>query len=163
MKKKELEEEVERYKKSRKWFAFYYVSSAIVMVLLVIPMLPQPPTLNYDKEDFEYQVNVSFDFDDLNEKEISNVKGMIEDLEPEYVSLIKNIKFTKNMSELDRNDNITIGTNTGGDIKILYTGTKRDKEVLCHEIWHSIVQIEGEREEWYVDDLDRYGVCYKGG
>ena len=132
------------------------------MIFLSIPILSQDPIPNdppNDKEDFEYQVNISFDFDDLNEEEILKAKGWIEELELEYASLIKTINFTKNQSQLG-GDNI-IGVNAGGNIIILYTGSDRDKIVIFHEILHEIVDLPSSSEEWFVDDLELCMSAYK--
>lgn len=154
------------YEKERKFFWIYFVCSYfLIMALLVILLV-----LNYplddpldDTEDFEYSLNLSIDFDDLDEEEIKKAKGWVDELKPEYASLIKTLKFTKNQSELDGSSDLTIGINRGGNITILYTGKERDREVLGHEILHDIISLPGEQEEWFVDDIELCMSAFKDG
>ncbi len=139
---------------------------SILNVIILVLEMPNPVESQNNKiEENNNKTfngkNISFDFDDLNEKEIFKAKGWINELKPEYASLIKTMKFTKNQSELNWSSNQTIGINRKGDIIILYTGKYNDKQVIFHEILHEIVDLPKKSEEWFVDDLEMCMSAYK--
>jgi len=145
-----------------------------IMIILLILIVSNILIVNFlipESIYIDYNDYVSYDFDvnytNLTENEIRIVNGWLNDLEIPYAMMTKNIKFTNNLRELNSNSSYengaVIGMNKGGNIIVWYTGNARDKEVLCHEIWHSIINLNDDIEEWFVDDIDHYISCYKDG
>ncbi len=119
------------------------------------------PPKKIEHSDSEVEINASYV--NLTKDEIGKVEGWLEELKPQYASLIKTIKFTKNQSELDSDSNRTIGINRKGHMMILYTGKYNDKRVINHEILHNVVDLPYDIEEWFVDDIGLCMSAYKNG
>lgn len=108
-------------------------------------------------------------FDDLDYNERKVVVGWLEDLKPIYFDLINKIIFTKNRSIIheaygDEITNNIAGLNVNnGEVIYIYYDDFYDwrREVLCHELLHSIIKLEESLEEQFVGDIDKYGVCYE--
>lgn len=118
-----------------------------------------------DFNSFESSKNINVYYDDLSESEVIIVKSWLKDMKKEYLMLIENLTFTKNQSiyNPERKDNY-IGRNFNDEsIYVLYTGNyDANKQTLCHEVLHVIISgLDEDKEEWFVDNIEEYGVCYE--
>ena len=124
------------------------------------------PTFYFSSKDkSEVLLNADITYDALSDREREEIDIILYDLKPEYLILAKDITFTTNQTllyeqrtQVNYSENLA-GLNKGGKILILYTDFLTTKEILCHELLHSLITIY--EEEWYVKDIAKTEVCYE--
>lgn len=116
-----------------------------------------------------------FVFEGLSETEINKVKNVLDQVNPRYLEIQRQITFTKTPIQekicsglskftlgcLKKSESpyLLAGYNRLRKINVLYTDNEQDfKSILCHELLHSIIYIH---KEYYVYHINEDSPCYK--
>ena len=114
-----------------------------------------------------YNSPADIDYSQLIQEDRIYAESLIDGIKPMYLNTSRKIVFTTNFTYVDKNNNIssdyhTLGTNRPFFKSIIIFLTfdwELDREVLCHELLHSIVF--SAYDERYVKELGETGVCYQ--
>lgn len=145
---------------------FILLSIIILITMCMGMILSNYPTKQVveREQDISYLIKTSqfkIFYDGLNEIDKIKINEIIDEIDPKYFSLVKNMTFTNNISKYCNNC-IGININNGDRIYINYIDNKEILfDVVCHELLHTYFRdIPLELEEEFVEDAEAKDLCF---
>lgn len=155
--------------KLRILFKNYYLAMACLFLSIALSVALMTSFL-FQAYPINQHTKVYYD-NTLSPYEKSQAEYLVSELKPQYLTLIKSITFTNNLSDYyhpfyeskkqsDKDAETLLGFNQLDNVYVEYSSDEYDlRAVLCHEILHSYSYMSDQSHE-VIYDLETYLPCY---
>lgn len=132
----------------------------ILAILLSISTVSLLVNVKFQMDSYPNVYNVTLEYEGLDLDQIERINRLMEDLDPHYLINTQKIVFTNDIS--DYCDKCAGQNTNNGEVIHLgyYSNDDTMKTLICHELFHSIILMESEEEEYLVEDLDLTKICF---